>query len=1076
MLKKPALAIAVLTFIGCCLLIDARTDSPFEHPADFVEEAKREKCEAAIAELTKRIERNRDDADLLAERGFKYSLLGDYEKAIADYQAALKINPIDQKTAMRQRTARAMLALSASPSSSPTPLSSANSNQEAKASIFTITQLPAPQQADPDADTNLTFRFAINKQADAVIDQTKVRIQVLFYDVLDNQQIKLTDAEVNYEWGMPSHNWAGVEPEILSVNYRRPKNKAPASINSEDRWYLGYIARVYYGDNLQDEKAAPARLLKLFPASPPASLNSNFEEKDARQQQDADSQISNATAESAPAEKIRSMTSFFGNLSPFQILVAIAALSSALWIFVVTPIRSALRHGSFRLPRRLRETGARFFRFIAICASPRVKRALVGILILGSIFFFAFLAARNADLLRPRGRNGELNEDRFGEYARKLRDDAILEVEPHVFVPTSSRPETQRFPWKTNIVTTVFWIGEQQNYNSVWDQNWIRNYGGTDDPEPSARRNYIPVAFIPQQNPFYCALPYNDVSHGQFKPEAPLAIPWFKQAYVGPGQSVCQHRWVAIRKGNGICYAQWEDCGPVGTDDYGYVFQNERPKPNTQRGAGLSVSPAVRDYLALQPTDVTDWKFVDVVDIPPGPWRSYGENNPFVLARRQLEQKMVQPNGAAETSVQPAAASPAEACGQFVQEFYDWYLAKCKGADNALLEKRSSFSPELVKALQEDLAASLKAAEPGVGLDFDPFLAAQDWADDLRCPVGEVRRKGDHYFVEVFTSGEKDSEPVVAELAWQNGKWVFTNFHYGQSGSHEDENLVSILRQLKKDREKSGASSNKDRHIKDESTETTTIDAEANAIIDVNQGYLLGASTKGRWLDAEQSTKLLKPGKRFRVFSLNKEVGKAEIGKLQIGNDICPEIVSVPLSPEPLQPEYEKGVIAVDAYWNPLLRAARIGDKTQRIYIEAVRTFLIGADIKNPQVKITQLLVTDLDGDGKDEVLISATNYFVKDGERPQEGVPGSYSIVLLRSMVADKARTQLVAGEVYPKAKSDDAPPPNWYEVSAILDLDGDGKLEILVNSEYYEGGDSTIYRCSPAKIEKLLSVACGL
>jgi hypothetical protein len=70
--------------------------------------------------------------------------------------------------------------------------------------------------------------------------------------------------------------------------------------------------------------------------------------------------------------------------------------------------------------------------------------------------------------------------------------------------------------------------------------SWASNYG-FDTPDSSARRNYIPVAFIPRQNPFYCALPYNDVTDdGQFKPEAPSVIPWFKQAYSGPGESVCK--------------------------------------------------------------------------------------------------------------------------------------------------------------------------------------------------------------------------------------------------------------------------------------------------------------------------------------------------------------------------------------------------------------------------------------------------------------------------------------------------------------------------------------------------------
>jgi hypothetical protein len=241
----------------------------------------------------------------------------------------------------------------------------------------------------------------------------------------------------------------------------------------------------------------------------------------------------------------------------------------------------------------------------------------------------------------------------FAKYAMKLRDQALSKVEPQVFVPTTSRNTVSRFPWKTNIVTTIFWIGETPsgnnpvpNHKSSWDANWTSNYGGFDTPDASARRNYIPVNFVPRQNPFYCALPYNDVTHGQTKPEAALVIPWFRQSFTQQGHSVCKDRWLAIRKGNRTCYAQWEDCGPFRTDHFQYVFQNERPKPNLNRGAGLDVSPAVRDYLGLAPTDVTDWQFVDVRDIPPGPWRNYGDNNHFVIARRQTDQRLVEQTAA----------------------------------------------------------------------------------------------------------------------------------------------------------------------------------------------------------------------------------------------------------------------------------------------------------------------------------------------------------------------------------------------------------------------------------------------
>ena len=100
--------------------------------------------------------------------------------------------------------------------------------------------------------------------------------------------------------------------------------------------------------------------------------------------------------------------------------------------------------------------------------------------------------------------------------------------------------------------------------------------------------------------------------------------------------------WIAIRKGNRIAYAQWEDAGPFRTDHWQYVFGNERPKPNLNKGAGLDVSPAVRDYLGLKPTDVTDWKFVDFKEVPRGPWSTHGENNTFVINDRAKGKALVE--------------------------------------------------------------------------------------------------------------------------------------------------------------------------------------------------------------------------------------------------------------------------------------------------------------------------------------------------------------------------------------------------------------------------------------------------
>jgi hypothetical protein len=91
----------------------------------------------------------------------------------------------------------------------------------------------------------------------------------------------------------------------------------------------------------------------------------------------------------------------------------------------------------------------------------------------------------------------------------------------------------------------------------------------------------------------------------------------------GRAKGVCKGRWLEIRHGLKSCYAQWEDVGPFRTDSAGYVFGNERPLPNANRGARIDVSPGVRDHLEIGSLDVVDWRFVEQAEVPGGPWSLY---------------------------------------------------------------------------------------------------------------------------------------------------------------------------------------------------------------------------------------------------------------------------------------------------------------------------------------------------------------------------------------------------------------------------------------------------------------------
>lgn len=230
----------------------------------------------------------------------------------------------------------------------------------------------------------------------------------------------------------------------------------------------------------------------------------------------------------------------------------------------------------------------------------------------------------------------------FERMAIQIREKAIQQTRPPtVSIPTAPVIGFGKYPWHRSIMTTIFWIGERPtarnpvpNNRSAWDANWARNYGGYDNPDPGWRRNFIPIGFTPRQNPFYVALPYCDVAHGNTKPEVSRVVPWFRDCFEKQGKSVLKGRWIAIHHAGRTCFAQWEDCGPFRTDHWQYVFGNERPRPNLNRGAGLDISPAVRDYLHMDKNDITDWKFVDSASVPDGPWKYYGDNNTFALLRR----------------------------------------------------------------------------------------------------------------------------------------------------------------------------------------------------------------------------------------------------------------------------------------------------------------------------------------------------------------------------------------------------------------------------------------------------------
>ena len=235
-------------------------------------------------------------------------------------------------------------------------------------------------------------------------------------------------------------------------------------------------------------------------------------------------------------------------------------------------------------------------------------------------------ASRLAD--RVQAAHAALLDDRR-EALPSLSDPFGVPAPARVVLEHTNERFRQVGAWRGNVVATVFWIGEEPtvnnptpNHASAWDPNWEANFGGYDDPQ--RRNGLLPAGFVPGLNPFYIALPYNDIgSDWRHRPEASEVIPWFWRDYRGEGISVCKGRWIAVHLDGKVCYAQWEDVGPFQTDHWEYVFNGEEPRDNRNGGAGIDISPAVRDYLGVRSGERVQWRFVEARDVPPGPWKRW---------------------------------------------------------------------------------------------------------------------------------------------------------------------------------------------------------------------------------------------------------------------------------------------------------------------------------------------------------------------------------------------------------------------------------------------------------------------
>jgi hypothetical protein len=248
---------------------------------------------------------------------------------------------------------------------------------------------------------------------------------------------------------------------------------------------------------------------------------------------------------------------------------------------------------------------------------------------------------------------------------------------------------------------------------------------------------------------------------------------------------------------------------------------------------------------------------------------------------------------------------------------------------------------------------------------------------------------------------------------------------------------------------------------------------------------VVGVLENKNWIAPDKispnSKTLIRAGMQAVLLGSSGVLGKATIGgRFEADGAPCDWVRSTDISTtvkSPIFPAY-----AISAKWNPVPRAIQSLPLENAAY-QKIMAVELKARINAPVV-MSQILKTDLDGDKIDEVILVAQRPKVTfDDQRrleaKYENAVGDYSLVLVRKVVAGMVKTFVLGERNVTKlfdGTGEGLPTVLTQYVTAIADIDGDGRMEVFVDDYVHEGEGVTVFGWNGKAFKTLLEWGCGV
>lgn len=232
----------------------------------------------------------------------------------------------------------------------------------------------------------------------------------------------------------------------------------------------------------------------------------------------------------------------------------------------------------------------------------------------------------------------------------------------------------------------------------------------------------------------------------------------------------------------------------------------------------------------------------------------------------------------------------------------------------------------------------------------------------------------------------------------------------------------------------------------------------------VIDGYLLGGSKNRAWLEPSEVSRNIKGGEKYKRYSFYKYLDEGIGSQTKYSDPHELEMIDI-------KAQSKSPCISISGDWNAIPRIPKMQSNDLDVYKKIIKDILKQNGLENVSINIQQNYRIDLDNDGKEEVLIKA-EYIKKVSPTCDKG---TYSLILLRKIVNEKVENILLVKDIFAKDSGWGGKTTTSNAIYSLADFNGDGKIEILLSQDYYEGYFYNLYEISGNQFKVVLSTGEG-